>query len=369
MRIGIDLRVLDDPFGSGVARYTTLMLAELKKILTARGHTLIGYRSGHRRKAEKILENEHVVQLPNTILNLCSVMFGLPTSAQCFPKADLIWQPNPLFLGQVRIPLFVTIHDLSFVRQPETFPLHTRLWYLRNVKNFLRRADPGTYLMAVSEHTKDDILDLFPQWKGRVFVVPPPLLSSFLNEGAPVKTNKQKYFLYVGAVEVRKNVVSLMNGFIKFRQSHPDYQLYVVGRQGFLSVNNMIDKDYLLKNGVVLAGYVDETERRRLLVNASGLIYPSFYEGFGYPPLEALEVHVPVIAGADTALTKTLGDAALWINPYRIGDELPGALAALVDSPEYRQHMIEKGLKQLAGIQKDFSLLPLVELWERFASV
>ncbi|PJE76231.1 hypothetical protein COV04_00565 [Candidatus Uhrbacteria bacterium CG10_big_fil_rev_8_21_14_0_10_48_11] len=362
MRVGVDLRVLDDPNGSGVARYALLMLEELKKNFQSTNHSLIGFRSGLNKSVGKHLSEEKILRFSNTLLNVGFVTIGWPSAQSCYPKAEILWQPNPLFIGHHKAPLFVTIHDVSFLRLPETYPLHTRFWYLSYVRHFLQKAQPSTYLLAVSEHTKDDVLELFPQWRGRVFVLTPPPCHETMKSAGSVSVS-EPYFVYLGTVEIRKNVEAVLNAFSVFRKRHSEYRLKIIGRSGYLGIGRKKLDGY---KGVDFLGYVNESERIRLLQSSSGLIYPSFYEGYGYPPIEAMQYGVPVIGAAATSLPETLGDAASWVNPYRLADELPTLLSVISDDKEYRQRMISSGYACVERRKREFSILKLIALWENY---
>lgn len=350
MHIGVDLRAVMGVRPTGVGQYIDRVLDALLVATMAEGDVLTGFTSGRQQVREYKGISCRTSRYPNTVLNASISFFNYPPAKSFFGTVDVIWQPNPLFIGFSDVPHFVTIHDLSFSYLPTCYPLRTRLWYLRWVKAWLRRATPGTELMAVSEQTMRDILEHYPQWRGRVHHMPAPLPA--VHSTAP-RQPSEPYVITVGTNEIRKNLQPLIAAWPRVRERYPDLKLYILGQSGYRAA--------CPTPGVVLLGYCSDAAKIEFIKNAHALVYPSFHEGYGYPPIEALQLGTPVIASSESACAETLGDAAFYINPYRL-DILPELLTevfAAVDSTAYH-HRVQK---RLDFLQAQFSATKLLSLW------
>jgi len=370
MLVGIDLRVFVEPNGSGVATYTKLMLESLFQIKNNDINWVV-YTSGLNKTLSIELPSKAIrkhIFNSNRLLNYTSAFVGKPSVGQCYPGASVIWQPNPLFISDSKVPLFVTIHDLSFVHFPQFFPFHTKIWYLKWVKSWLKKAPKNVTLLAVSEFTKRDILETFPQWEGRVEVVspcPPVVIGTDYKIDDESILNslhiKKPYILSLSNVEERKNPEAIIAGFLDFSEKYPDYDLVFAGNISIKKVNKL-----KRSHKIHFLGYVSTDERYALLKNAFCLAYPSFYEGYGYPPLEAMGFGVPVCAASVGALPETLNDAALWVDPYRAASELSVLFTLLADSKEVRERYIAKGKERVNELRQSFSPEKIINIWKKF---
>lgn len=356
----IDLRCLTEPYGSGVAMYTRRMLEAIAREPRLADIEWIGFTSGAHQHPLDVLPlpyRRRHLPIPNTILNTGIALFNVPSVERCVGPARFVWQPNPMFLAPPKQPLFVTIHDLSFLHLPEFFERHTRAWYLRWVMSWLTAAPSGTYLMAVSEYTRRDLLQYFPQWAGRIIVQPPPPPDL---RPARRKPNELS-LLAVGTLEPRKNYSTVIDAFRIFRRRFPEATLTIAGR--VTRTWRSYVRAHPLPTGVTVAGYVDSATRNKLYAEAWCVLYPSFMEGYGLPPLEAMVAGVPVIAAATGAVPEVLGDAALFIDPYRATESLAAALESLATDDEFYNTLVTRGQNRLGVLARTYSLSPLLSLW------
>lgn len=363
MKVGVDLRCLQEAQGSGVATYTRLMLQALQQEPSL---TLHGFTSGRRAPTSVPVSDAHHRSEPNLLLNARWALQRGPTLRKCFPDVSVVWQPNPLFVAMPHSQtLVVTIHDLSFVHAPQWYPRHTRWWYLRFVRQLLERAPERVELVAISRHTAADILETFPAWQGRVTTVsaPPPPLPVI--SVSPSK--KRPYVLMVGTLEPRKNIEAAIRGFVRNRQTADALELVIVGRDAWRYRRRIAELAGQFRDRIHVVSYVSAAERERLYAEAWALVYPSYYEGFGYPPLEAFGYGVPVIASGVTSLPHVLGDAALYVDPFTASESVATHLAQLLQSPTLYRTMQERGRARLQQLHKTFSIQPLLDLWQRCA--
>jgi glycosyltransferase involved in cell wall biosynthesis len=232
----------------------------------------------------------------------------------------------PTFRGPLRpaaFPVVVTVHDLAVLRHPETFNLWTRQYSRLCVSRVARAA---RLVIAVSEHTKRDVVELLGVTEERIRVVPNGVGEAFSPEG-PAEDGD--YVLAVGTVEPRKNLARLSEATRRL-----GVELRVVGAQGWGHVE--------LGAGVRRLGRVSDDELARLYRGARCLAYPSLYEGFGIPILEAMASGTPVVTSRGGATEEVAGAAAILVDPRDTA-----AIAAGIDEAAARRaELVPAGLER-----------------------
>lgn len=255
-------------------------------------------------------------------------------------------------------PSVVTVHDISYARAPELFSRRDRT-LLRFVRGSVRRA---ARVIAVSEFTRGDAGELYGLDPGKIVAIPNGVGAAF----HPVEGAKERvfhrfgidrpYVLCVGALQPRKNVPLAIEAYAQVAGRGTDCEFVVAGgdRGGRLDV-----LDAILRTGLTgrihLVGRVEDEELPALYSGARALIFPSLYEGFGLPALEAMACGTPVVASNTTGLAEAVGDAALTVDP-RSADELAEAVRRVLDDSELSDRLVAAGLARAA----EFS-------WERTA--
>lgn len=280
--------------------------------------------------------------------------------------------PEKLFLPIQAAPIFlpketevtVTIHDLAFRRYPETFPkTHLlKLNFLLGVA--LRRADK---IIAVSESTKNDILEFFPEIpSSRIRVIHHGFDDAFFGTRLSVEELRLlltsysllpgQYVLYVGALQPRKNLVRLIEAFDIAKKTIPDMKLVLAGEPAWLADEIFEARDQsVYKEDIVMTGAVSFDHLRALYQGARFFVFPSLYEGFGLPILEAFASHTPVLTADNSSLLEVGGEAVEYCNALNV-ENIAEKLQCLWNDEELRQTLREKGNNQL----KQFS-------WDRCA--
>jgi glycosyltransferase involved in cell wall biosynthesis len=263
--------------------------------------------------------------------------FGMRRAARR-RKADVLLMPGAYSCSKGRIPQLVMIHDVNYLTQPGTYdPIFVR--YARwTVGRTIRNADG---LMTVSAFSRDEICRHLGVDPARIAVVYNGLEA--VPEGSFASPLDRPYALYVGATEKHKNIGLLLDAWDKMAG---DLALAIVGRPG---------RDHAelaaraAKSGgrVLLVGSVDQTQLEAWYRNAVAFLFPSLAEGFGYPPLEAMQRGVPVIASRAGSLPEVLGDAAAYFAPTN-SEELVSRISEVVDDGALRASMVSKGLVQAA---------------------
>lgn len=233
-------------------------------------------------------------------------------------KNDLLWSPantGPIMVkNQV-----ITIHDTVPFDHPEWMSRKFTAWY-----KFMQPliAKKAAHIITVSHFSKERIVENFKISEDRVSVI--------YNGITPVsvenikKANRWKsvnYLLTVGSVEPRKNISRLISAFIEAKKRlDPSLKLVIVGKKGsnsiFSSFNDLETRDY--QDSIIFTGHVDDEELDNIYRNAKGFCYPSIYEGFGLPPLEALAYGVPVLTSNTTSMKELFTDKAILVDPFSI---------------------------------------------------
>jgi glycosyltransferase involved in cell wall biosynthesis len=249
-------------------------------------------------------------------------------------------------------PVVVSVHDVSFRRYPQYFSWKDRALFSTLLPSSLRRAGA---ILTLSAHARDELHRFFPRLRAPIHVVPAAPGGSFrpMDAGAaePAATRRglrPPFLLAVGSLQPRKNLVRLIEAYAALRQDHPAIQLAIVGPNGFHSSRV---KDTIVERGVSgsvrLLGYVEEEDLVALYNAAIGLVYPSVYEGFGLPVVEAMACGRPVIASNTSSLPEVAGDAAILVDPFDVS-ALHGAMERLVTEPRVAESLSARGLAQAA---------------------
>lgn len=360
MKIGIDIRHLTNPTPSGVGHYTLQLINEMANAHPEDRFILFAAGSKHVLKHLPIFHHPNIVveraNIPNRLLfSLLRLPLGPNLEDFIHEKPDVWLFPN-LNIVRTRKPYVLSMHDLSFELYPEFFGRKTLLWHtLSRPRTLCRNA---VAILAVSESTKKDLVSMYGITKSKVTVTPLGVGSQFSpTPGTTDKSILQKYhigknyLLSLCTLEPRKNLPSVIEAFEDVAVDHPELQLVLTGGAGLKQeqLATMIANSNVA-NRIILTGYVPQTDTPALFRHATAFIFPSFYEGFGLPPLEAMASGTPVITSFTGSLPEVVGDAAIMIDPYNVSD-LTLALKEILShhdeqtSPLYK-NLSQKGLKQ-----------------------
>jgi glycosyltransferase involved in cell wall biosynthesis len=256
-------------------------------------------------------------------------------------RPDLTWVPAHtlpfLFPGRA----LVTAHDLGYRYFPQAHPALARFYLDLTTRFSARRA---ARVVADSHATAGDLTRFYgtPPEKIRVIYpgvdVPPPgdIRAARMKYDLP-----ERYFLFLGTLQPRKNIARLVAAFRQIRARDPSVSLVMAGGRGWL-----YDPAWTAgAEGVILPGYIDDDDKGALYRGALALVFPSLYEGFGFPVLEAMHCGTPVICSRSSSLPELAGDAALLIDPEDT-DAIANAMQRLLDDAALRQDLITRGAAQ-----------------------
>lgn len=266
------------------------------------------------------------------------------------------------------VPSVVTIHDLAFIRFPHTFRAYNRTYLDLATRLSARRA---ASICAVSEHTRREVVGLLGVPPERVVVTynaarahfkppAPAQLADFrARQGLP-----ERFILYVGTLEPRKNLVTLLEAYHRLRGSS-DVPLIIGGGRGWMYQPVFERLDALgLREHVHFAGYLSEEELPLWYAAATLFVFPSLYEGFGMPPLEAMACGTPVVTSNSTSLPEVVGDAGLMVPPTD-ADALAAAMLRLLQDDALHAEMRARGLQRPAAFSWQTSAARTLQVYKQ----
>ena len=249
-------------------------------------------------------------------------------------------------------PVVVSVHDLSFEHLPHTFHRRSRTQLRLTVRHSVRRA---ARVLTLSEHTRNDLIETYGIDRPLVEVIPiaaSPKLKPITDDKELRRVRHtyridSDYVLSVGSIQPRKNLVRLVRAYTLLRRrlgADKLPKLVFVGKRAWLydeTLRALEDAD--LGDSVILTGYVPESDLPALYSGATCFVYPSIFEGFGLPPLEAMQCGAPVVIGNRTSLPEVVGDAALAVDPFDV-EAIARAIEELLNKPTLRDELRVKGL-------------------------
>ena len=265
---------------------------------------------------------------------------------------QLLLSPDGYGSLSTEVPQIITIHDLGFEHFPEHNPPLVRWYYRHFVPKYCHKA---SHLLTVSDFTKHDIIRRYGVAPEKITVAPNGFDTSELPENMQTiaenyDLSDAPYFAYLGAIHPRKNILTLLKAFEHFKkETGLPHRLVLIGRDAWM--NDALEDFYSkmsFRTSVIRVPKSERTEALRLLREACALVYPSWFEGFGIPILEAMSLGVPVICSNTSSMPEVAGDAALLVAP----DDLQGwsdAMQRLATDNVLRDTLTEKGRKQASA--------------------
>jgi glycosyltransferase involved in cell wall biosynthesis len=264
-------------------------------------------------------------------------------------------------------PQIATLYDLSYKRFPQFFERSVLQW-----NSYVQRSvKEASMIIVPSENTKNDILQLFHISEEKIIVVYLPVSEQF----SPVKsehdeTMKRRYglaedfILFTGTMEPRKNIPFIISGFERLQKNHPDLQLVLAGKKGWLSdeIFKSMDRSPS-RQKIKYLDFVSEDDLSSLYRSALCFVYPSIYEGYGLPVLEAMASGTPVITSKSSSLGEIAGDAALLIDPLQI-DELVSAMEMIYSDQSLRNSLKTKGIDRVKQFSRKNAVDKVLNIYQ-----
>ncbi len=369
MKIAVDVRGLLSRQITGVGEYTFNLLAALLAAEPDNRYVLFSSSIKTLFLPQEFFNNPRIehrhLKCPNKLFNGSLKFFNRPKLDKLAGPLDVWWFPNLNFWSLTPdCPSVITVHDLSFAKLPWAYSLKRRLWH--QAINPKKKLFQASVLAAVSQNTKNDLIQTYGIQPQKIEVVYPALPDWQSNFGSEFEQDvvlPAKYLLFLGTLEPRKNIESVIRAFAQL--ALPGLSLVIAGGQGWLyqKIYHLVN-ELNLQNKIRFLGYVSAEQKKALLTRASVLIWPSFYEGFGLPPLEAMALGVPVISSANSSLPEVLGQAALLVDPYNI-NELKQAMSEVLNNADLRQNLINYGYEQIKKFSWHESAKKMLRIFER----
>jgi glycosyltransferase involved in cell wall biosynthesis len=375
MRIGIDVTAAVTQ-GGGIGRYTRELVQALVQARTPHQFTLFSAKPpAHLPVPNPLPTGAQVVYKPAPLderwLYRMWYRLRLPLPVQLRTGAlDLFHSPDfvlPPVYG--RIPTLLTVHDISFAHYPETFP--------RRLVDYLNRVVPwsidrATHVLADSVATKEDLMAVWQVPAQKITVLYSGVHERFapVVDGVAQTAVRQKYglaerpyLLAVGTVQPRKNYQMLIRAFGAVAAAYP-HDLAIAGGKGWLDDEMMVEIERQGLNGRVrFIGFVDDADLPTLYSAATLFVFPSLYEGFGLPLLEAMGCGVPVITANTSSLPEVAGDAAVQLSPHDEAAWTAAMLALLADDPR-RAVLVAAGFRRVRQFRWQQSAVQLLAIYE-----
>ena len=272
----------------------------------------------------------------------------------------------PISIEKTGIPSLVTIHDLIFLRYPALYSPADRMIYTRKAKNACRQA---TRIIAISKQTRDDLVEFLNINPERIDIVyqschPEYFLQTNSQRKKEVKSQynlPDQYILYVGTIEERKNLLGLIQARERANMNIP---LVVAGRpRKYAQKVREYIRNHRLRD-VIFLNNIDVHDLPVLYQMASVFVYPSFFEGFGIPIIEALASGVPVITSVGGCFSEPGGPGTLYVNPHDPG-EIGNALKKVLEDSKLREEMVKRGREHVTLFSPEQTARSMMHLYEK----
>jgi glycosyltransferase involved in cell wall biosynthesis len=342
MKILVDGRVLSSNRLTGVGIYTKELIDSFTKL----GINYDLYIPHYKGKLVRHF-------LEHTLLPVRSSKYDI---LFCPGNIAPIWKPK-------KVKLITTIHDLTFLKYPSYYSKTFQLYYALVIPRVAKLSDK---ILTSSESERKSIIEVFPFAKDKVEVVSCGVSEIFLRNGEVKNYLKSdRYVLYVGSLKPSKNIKGLLEVFIRVLDKIP-HNLYIIGETQNIFSKKLGDKHLIREippNRIKFFGYVEDNHLSRLYKNADCLIFPSFYEGFGIPLLEAMASGCPIVASNTSSIPEVVGDAAIMVNPLDY-NEMATQVVRVVTDKELRTSLIKKGKERAKHFSWENSAKKIYKIFE-----
>ncbi len=382
LRIGVDVRCLSDGKHTGVEEYTRQLLEHLLTVDQTNEYLLFCNSWQPPRTDFSWLEKFpharlRMFRLPNKLLNLSLWYLRWPKIDRLLGGVDIFFMPNLNFIAVSRdAKLVLTVHDLSFDVYPETFGWKQRLWHaLVGFRSLIRRADA---VVAVSQTTRAECLARYGRHQGKIVVVHNGIDARFRlqdrNDPDLIRVKERyrlpfRFILYFGTLEPRKNIEAIIRAYeygVARRESvFMKHSLVIAGSCGwrYRSILRAI-RNSPVRERIILTGFVADSDRPALYALATLFVYPSVYEGFGFPPLEAMASGVPVITSNASVFPEIVGTAGILTDPQN-PEELYQAMREVLGDRALQETLRIRGLERARQFSWSKAALRMRGLWKK----
>ncbi|HET9017478.1 MAG TPA: glycosyltransferase family 1 protein [Thermomicrobiaceae bacterium] len=354
---------------SGVGRYTRSLVAALDRARPPDVDLALWSARVRPIRTQVLPRTVREVPIPERWLTVGWQRLRLPLPVEVLAgRADVVHAPD-FVAPPHRAPAVVTIHDLSYLVTPQfAYP---------NLRRYLATAVPrglrgSTGIVAVSRATAEDLTRFYDVDPARVTVIPEGVDPAFRAPADEVVVTvldtlgiRRPYFLIVGTIEPRKNHLGVLTAFEQLARAHADVSLVIVGRPGWMSSEIMAAIDSAASRlSVHHLGGIDDEQLAALYAGSVALVYPSWYEGFGLPVVEAMACGTAVITSDRGSLAEVAGDDAVTVDPSS-PESIAAAMESVLDDSAFRQGLIARGIERAATFNWDAAAAAHIDLYRR----
>jgi len=359
MIIGIDASRAVKKERTGTENYSRNLIFELAKI-DAKNQYILYVGPDYDGTFDNFPKNFSIKIIPNkkywTQIGLSFEMFK--------NKPDVLFIPSHILPPIPAKKAIITIHDLAWKYFPDMYsPAELRLQDLSIRRAIKQEAE----IIVYSSSTVRDLQKFYKINKNKLHFVPMGFGNLFNNKNRDSQTSrhvqgdtlnqtnshlsvktKQPYLLFVGRIELRKNMTNLIEAYTMLRSERKiNHKLLLVGKPGFgyEKIKLAIEKSKY-KDDIIETGFVSDKDLSQLYKNASIFVFPSFYEGFGFPIFEAYSAKIPVITSNTSSMPEVAGKGAILVNPKK-PFEIAAAMSQILNKPQLREKLIREGQSQL----------------------
>ena len=282
-------------------------------------------------------------------------------------KSDIYHFFNFTIPKNVKGKVINTIYDTVFISAPET------MGDRKELEEYKYGAQKSDLIITISESAKNDIIKNLGVTEDKIEIVHPGIdLENYSQKYEKEELERirkkynlpSEYILYLGTIEPRKNIERIIKAFIKYKKERKDnLKLILSGKKGW-KYENIMELVKLRPEDITFTEYVDEEDKIALYKMAELFVFPSLYEGFGIPVLEAMAARVPVVTSNVSSLPEVAGDAAILVDPLN-EDEIFEAYKKIRNDSNYREEMILKGYEQAKKYQWKYSAKKLEEIYDK----
>ncbi len=352
--ISVDVRMINS---SGIGTYIKSLLPRIIDLLPEHKYYLLG-------NVDEIVKFEWTKQNNVDVINTTSPIYSTTEQLELIKKipskTDLFWSPHyniPVFYTG---KLLVSIHDILHLAMPQYAQGLKKQLYSKTLFNLIKLKSKN--ILTPSNFSKEELTSKLNYSPDAIHKIPNAVDEKWFQIKKQNSPYKKPYLLYVGNVKPHKNLSVLVEAFKLIKEKIP-HDIVIVGkREGFILADDAVQSNIeYLKDRVHFTGYVEDDVLNQYYAHADMFIFPSVYEGFGIPPLEAMATKCPVIVSSAQPMPEVCGDAALYFNPYNPKD-LADKILTLNSSPELRNNLVQKGITQAQKYSWDESANTIAEV-------
>ncbi|MEU8075757.1 glycosyltransferase family 1 protein [Catellatospora citrea] len=343
---------------TGVGQYTKNLLEALFRLDDVNQYTIFAFAFMGRGTEPKPIPSgprvgyRFIRYVPLKVFNaIVRKITSPPIDVMLGSRPDVFLFPNfvryPLPLGASAVAV---IHDISYVHHPEHTARRNRQFLLRYVPKTLEKCQ---HIITVSQHAKDEVVRYYGTDPDRISIVSPAVDHSIFHPRSKQEIDavvaekyriSRPFILYTGTLEPRKNIKGILDAYEKLApEVRSSYSLVLAGGKGWLDRDIKAQLDSLRHLDIITTGYVPDEDLPALYSGASVFVYPSFYEGFGMPPLEAMACNTPVIVADNSSLPEVVGDAGILVDAHDSA-ALAHQIERVLGDPALADKLRRKGL-------------------------